>query len=307
MEKRQIGIWETSMRQTAFVVLWGVLILSGCDRSTPEEKAPDPPSGQTSPDVVSIHIGTPSGWLLEIRPDGSGQVILGSPSRDFAPVPAHTFDFPTLREKLGEICVSKGNRRAHFMARLQGPDFFVQTQYFTDSDLADSLVGKALDALDAAGEHAVAQTHARLKEFYRSEPPGWRDTGFVASSGQYETAEGQFDYDSRSPLEFLEYLKLKQQEQPDNTFACVRVLGVPSSWIDESHLAELADVLDSEESCASTVSLFSSIWPMAPSTVGQEAAFLMEGFRKGRYSPAQLSSSIDIADVKAWWSERNQP
>ena len=130
----------------------------------------------------------------------------------------------------------------------------------------------------------------------------------VVSARQYETELGHFDCEAHSPLELLQYLQLKQQELPPDTFGSVTVWASPS-WIKREHLAPLADRLDSKELCVPVVSMLSSYLPREPSTAGQEAAFLMEGFRKGKYPPALVSESVDIAAVKAWWSEylRNQP
>jgi len=117
----------------------------------------------------------------------------------------------------------------------------------------------------------------------------------------YETQQEHFDYERYSPLEFLEYLKLGRQEAKGPFTSCMTVWSCPDSWIRREHLAPLADLLDSDEPCAAVVSAISSTLPWGGSTVGREAAFLMAGFRQGRYPPGLHSGTVNIAAVKAWW------
>lgn len=131
-----------------------------------------------------------------------------------------------------------------------------------------------------------------------SPPPD--DPNYATSSSQYETELGHFDCNSYSPLDFLRYLQLKQRELPENAIGSVTIWP-SSSWIKRNHLAPLAALLDSERPCVHVVSMLASTGPEEPSTVGQEAAFLMEGFRRGKYPPALISGFVDIADLKAWW------
>ena len=128
------------------------------------------------------------------------------------------------------------------------------------------------------------------------------DTARATPSAQYETQLGYFDCDAYSPLDFLQYLQLKQQELPDGAIGSVAIFPGPS-WIKEEHLTSLADSLDSRALCIHVASIAASTIPRQPSTVGQEAAFLMEGFRQGKYPPALVSDSVDIADVRTWWNE----
>ncbi len=77
-------------------------------------------------------------------------------------------------------------------------------------------------------------------------------------------------------------------------------------YVKESDLPFLVRLLDSEEPCAHVVSAESSILPTGPSTVGHEAAYLIEGFWRRCY-PTRLSSHMykpDIAGIKSWYAVR---
>jgi hypothetical protein len=61
-------------------------------------------------------------------------------------------------------------------------------------------------------------------------------------------------------------------------------------------------LLDSEEKCAAVVDAHSSYLPPA-STVGNEAAMMVDGFRQGSYPP-RLSARYGAAakqELREWW------
>lgn len=125
---------------------------------------------------------------------------------------------------------------------------------------------------------------------------------YWASSRRYETSKGHFKFKSHSPIVFIHYLELKHREKEAGAAGSwVTIRAVPDSWIKEAHLSRLAALLDSREPCASVMAAESSRHPRGGSTVGREAAFLMDGFRKDRYPPAVTSESVDVSNVKAWW------
>ncbi len=66
--------------------------------------------------------------------------------------------------------------------------------------------------------------------------------------------------------------------------------GMRYGCIELKYIPELIDLLHSAEKCLPVVMSASSYWPTAPSTVGHEAAYLIEGFRRGGY-PSQLNST----------------
>ncbi len=105
-----------------------------------------------------------------------------------------------------------------------------------------------------------------------------------------------------SPATLIETLK----KTPGNAY----VIGMGRlNYVKDSDLPYLASVLDSTEPCAHVVLSISSILPYTRSTVGHEAAYLIEGFWK-RFYPTSLGSfqyKPDIQGMKLWynmWSAR---
>lgn len=102
-----------------------------------------------------------------------------------------------------------------------------------------------------------------------------------------------FNFNLFGPLEFIEYLK-------NNTSDIVYKINDPIvDWIREEHLSKLMELLDSQEPCLPVKDIRSSritfIDFSSPtltfelSTVGNEAAFLIEGFQKNCYPPRGAS------------------
>ena len=89
----------------------------------------------------------------------------------------------------------------------------------------------------------------------------------------------------------------------------VLTIGEPvRNWVQEKDLPRLILLLDSPVPCASVMSTRSSFWP-GVSTVGEQAAFMILGFRKGWYPPDLHSGRMpsDVkAEIRAWWAARKQ-
>jgi hypothetical protein len=82
------------------------------------------------------------------------------------------------------------------------------------------------------------------------------------------------------------------------------VLDVPDDWITLQDAVLLMKEIDSKDPAAPVVSPLSSYWPISEtSTVGNEALFLLEGYRTGKYPPA-LSSlyyfNPDRTGMRSW-------
>jgi len=112
------------------------------------------------------------------------------------------------------------------------------------------------------------------------------------------------DWSSTTPSEFLDLLR----RHPESALF---VHQAPDSWIRPSDLPNLFSQLDSTEQCAAVVSYDSSRLLVERSTVGAEAAFLISGYRRGRYPPS-LSSDRPVdtpEELRSWWSgsERESP
>jgi len=88
-----------------------------------------------------------------------------------------------------------------------------------------------------------------------------------------------FDWTKITPLDFLDVLKSRS-----GTLVTIWVYP-PKDWIKKEHINQLCELVDSDKPAAPVVSVISSYRPQPQSTVGNEAMFLIEGFRKGHYPP----------------------
>ncbi|MFA5221986.1 MAG: hypothetical protein WC391_06850 [Methanoregula sp.] len=103
-----------------------------------------------------------------------------------------------------------------------------------------------------------------------------------------------------SPLVFLNDLRMHPCEP-------VSVIGVPAGWITRQDAEQLMQSIDSVEPAAPVVSPLSSYWPFnKTSTVGNEAMFLLEGYRIGRYPPGLCSLQYfhpNRTEMRVWWEQ----
>ena len=121
----------------------------------------------------------------------------------------------------------------------------------------------------------------------------------LAGRGDEYLSNGDSCYfGTHRPLDFLDDLRMRPH-QP------VMVLTVPDGWITRDDAELLMQEIDSEEPAAPVVSPLSSYWPYdQTSTVGNEALFLLEGYRTGRYPPRLCSLYYfkpDRSEVRSWW------
>jgi len=110
------------------------------------------------------------------------------------------------------------------------------------------------------------------------------------------------DWSVTPPLNFLKILKthtssviiIKADNRP------------PKDWIRDKDVWELVGLADSKTLAAPVLSEKCPFLPNGHSTVGNEAMFLMEGYRKGSYPPT-LCSVYDFKgdpnEYKKWWAE----
>lgn len=105
-------------------------------------------------------------------------------------------------------------------------------------------------------------------------------------------------FNTHTPIDFLNDLRM----HPDRP---VMVLDGPDDWITLHDVDLLMQEIDSTEPAAPVVSPISSYWPFnQTSTVGNEALFLIEGYRTGKYPPALCSLYYfkpDRTEVRTWW------
>lgn len=114
-----------------------------------------------------------------------------------------------------------------------------------------------------------------------------------------DQADGEFLYEGKAPVDLLRYV----QQKSGKPCPSIAVTYAPESWIKETDVAELIPLLQSNEVCANVHSIYSSFMDCRSSTLGKEAAFLIQGYRKGTYPPEMNSgnASFDVDEIRGWW------
>jgi hypothetical protein len=111
---------------------------------------------------------------------------------------------------------------------------------------------------------------------------------------------GPDDWSTRTPLEHLNYLKAPSKYG-------YTVWGCKEGWVKESDIPALMKLLDSGEECSFQTSAKSAVMHTRRSTVGNEAAWLIESFRVGMFPP-NISSAVgapSVTELRKWWAERS--
>jgi hypothetical protein len=114
---------------------------------------------------------------------------------------------------------------------------------------------------------------------------------FAISPYSAAAASPGFDFTTGNPIQFLQFLKENKGE------GVYTVTEPVVNWIKLHDVPALVAMLNSEEECMAVVSARSSHLRLR-STIGDEAAFLLEGFHAGRY-PSRLNSKSLGKDEKA--------
>lgn len=113
----------------------------------------------------------------------------------------------------------------------------------------------------------------------------------VASEGVYRIDE------SVSPIDFLNDVCSRRS-------GLFLVKDSVRGWLQRSDVLVLIELVDSETHCRSVALAASSRFKWNGSTLGDEAAFLVEGYRQGVYPPGLTSEPLSDADrleVMKWW------
>ena len=117
-----------------------------------------------------------------------------------------------------------------------------------------------------------------------------------------------FDWQSKGPMEFLDFLK-KQYEQWPKVSSFYTVWGEHYDWIKAEDIPLLFEMASDPTPCQSVLSTASSTDLTAESsTVGHEALYLIAGYKAGVY-PTELNSTKwegNTEQLRQWWEqERN--
>jgi hypothetical protein len=129
------------------------------------------------------------------------------------------------------------------------------------------------------------------------EPERAHEVSFAFGGPIDPAAHGDtFEWQSKGPTDFLEFLSSRDG---------YTVWGVHKGWIRAQDIPDLIRLIDSQEPCGDVKMSISSHIHWGHSTVGREAAFLIQGFRKGEYPPELNSIRFDYSaeEIREWWAE----
>lgn len=139
-----------------------LICLASCNGAlSGEEPRPLPALAEVS----VIRLGTPNGWWLSIRRNGSGGLIYGSSGGDVAAVNGRAFDFPAVYTSLSAVVHPEGNMSDSFSVAFLRSDGHATVSQFTDrADIVGAL-------FSAAKEHWVPVDKQRFEELWSTQPP----------------------------------------------------------------------------------------------------------------------------------------
>jgi len=114
----------------------------------------------------------------------------------------------------------------------------------------------------------------------------------------YETIIGSPSYyETHNPIDLLDSLRRLPHS--------VCLVAPANDWVKEYHIPVLIGLLDCNDSCANVTAIYSSFTDYHKSTIGHEAAFLILGFRRGKYPPIMNSTHMmwSKQEILQWWKE----
>jgi hypothetical protein len=109
------------------------------------------------------------------------------------------------------------------------------------------------------------------------------------------TTSDAFDPTNMSPIKLLDTL----QKEGSGEFLFVKPV---KGWVTKKDVPALLSQINSKVQCASVALTASSYYSNRSSTVGNEAIFMLEGFRKGEYPPAlnSITFGVDKKELIEW-------
>lgn len=114
--------------------------------------------------------------------------------------------------------------------------------------------------------------------------------------------EMPLDLKTTDPQRVLALLK----SQTDPHFV-LTIAAAEAGWVKERDLPQLIALLDADQPCAPVTIVHSSVWPPS-TTVGEQAALMIQGFRTGKYPPRLNPTPItdeNKREIRAWWAARS--
>lgn len=128
--------------------------------------------------------------------------------------------------------------------------------------------------------------------------PGW----CVAMPDKSSIAPECCDYSALDPIQFLDLLT----EKYSSGVKVFRVKLPPKDWVKQKHLSDLIDRLTDKTSCSAVSMPHSSHIARNASTVGREAAYLIEFHRTGTYSSGLKEAfDLDEKELEMWYKNKH--
>lgn len=134
---------------------------------------------------------------------------------------------------------------------------------------------------------------------------------FAFASEVRSTPKNDFQWEEKGPFEFIAYL-IRQDE---SGMKKIQIEDAPEGWLQKEHIDLLVLLLDSDEPCASVGSMRSSFIDFdgkdqKSSTVGHEAAYLIESYRHGLFPKFAVNTSAELElnkdRIKEWWANEQE-
>jgi hypothetical protein len=106
------------------------------------------------------------------------------------------------------------------------------------------------------------------------------------------------------PITFLDFLR-------QNSGHVIRACGAPKNWIKKEHIPELISLIDSQEPAPVVCYVASAHIPAREfrSTIGNEAAIMVDSFRQGWGYPTSCSDlkNINVDELRRWYRDQGHP
>ena len=149
--------------RSPFGSVCAALMLVSC-ADTPRETSGLESHPVSQRELTAISILTPTGWWLNVSPDGSGQIGYGSSIQDEARFPTDTFSFRDLRDQLLAICTTDGTlSRDPAVTFVGSGPATTESLYCPDTGLMASVFERGVDGADFGA--------TRLDALYAAQPP----------------------------------------------------------------------------------------------------------------------------------------
>jgi hypothetical protein len=124
-----------------------------------------PPHPPKAAELAEIYISTPSGWWLQITPQGEARLGYGSGEGDTGKAPLGTFVFTTVYTSLAGVVQTNGNGRDSVVIAFHGTeDHTTQVFYAHSTKVVQSL-------FETARQHCTPFNRQRFDDLWSKHVP----------------------------------------------------------------------------------------------------------------------------------------